>query len=57
MHHPHDQWFKALMEVWWEFVAEVELERAVHVPPQRIDLAFEPRARAPELGIVDRMAG
>lgn len=56
MHHPHDQWFKALMEVWWELVADVELERAVHVPPQRIDLAFEPRARAPELGIVDRMA-
>lgn len=56
MHHPRDRWFKALMEVWWELVAEVELERAVHVPAQRIDLAFEPRARAPELGIVDRMA-
>lgn len=39
-----------------ERVAAVELERAVHVPPQRIDLAYEPRARAPELGIVDRIA-
>lgn len=44
------------MEVWWELVATVELERAVHVPAQRIDLAFEPRVRVPELGIVDRMA-
>jgi hypothetical protein len=42
--------------VYWELVADVELERAVHVPPQRIDLAYEPRARAPELGIVDWMA-
>jgi hypothetical protein len=56
MHHPHDQWFKALMRVYWERVAAVELERAVHVPPQRIDLAYEPRARVPELGIVDRIA-
>jgi hypothetical protein len=56
MHHPHDQWFKALMRVYWELVADVELERAVHVPPQRIDLAYEPRARAPDLGIIDRMA-
>jgi hypothetical protein len=56
MHHPHDQRFKALMRVYWELVAHVQLERAVHVPAQRIDLAFQPRARAPELGIVDRMA-
>jgi hypothetical protein len=56
MHHPHDQRFKALMRVYWELVAHVQLERAVHVPAQRIDLAYQPRARAPELGIVDRMA-
>lgn len=56
MHHPHDQWFKALMRVYWERVAAVELERAVHVPPQRIDLAYEPRTRLPDLGIVDRIA-
>ena len=56
MHRPHDQWFKALMRVYWERVAAVELERAVHVPPQRIDLAYEPRTRVPELGIVDRIA-
>lgn len=57
MHHPHDQRFKALMAACLELVAEVE--RAVHVPPQRIDVAYEPRgdgAREPRLGLVDRMA-
>lgn len=58
MHHPHDQRFKALMASCLELIDEVELERAVHVPPQRIDVAFEPRSAepdAPELGLLAQM--
>lgn len=56
MHHPYDQLFKALMGACLDLSADVELERVVHVPPQRIDVAFEPRTRVPALGITDRMA-
>jgi hypothetical protein len=55
MHHRHDQAFKAMMDASLELVARVEPERVVHVPPQRIDVAYEPHGRAPELGIMDRM--
>jgi hypothetical protein len=55
MHHPHDQAFKATMGASLELVARVVPERVVHVAPQRIDVAYEPHARAPELGVLDRM--
>lgn len=57
MHHPHDQRFKAGFAVLMELIAEVELERAVHIAPPRIDATFEPRpgVRVPELGLLDRM--
>uniref|UniRef100_UPI003D1389F6 hypothetical protein n=1 Tax=Haliangium sp. TaxID=2663208 RepID=UPI003D1389F6 len=57
MHHPYDQRCKALLAAAFESVAEAEMERAVHVPPQRIDVAFEPKpgVRAPELGLLDRI--
>lgn len=38
-----------------ELVARVVPEQVVHVPPQRIDVAYEPNGRAPELGVLDRM--
>ncbi|WP_428261220.1 DUF4351 domain-containing protein [Haliangium sp.] len=58
MHHPHDQRFKALMASFLEPLGQVELERAVHLAPPRIDVAFEPTpgANAPELGLLARMA-
>lgn len=49
MHHPYDQCFKSVMNRRLERKARVALERAVHVPPQRIDVAYEPLA--PELGL------
>jgi hypothetical protein len=55
MHHPYDQAFKAAMGVSLELVARVVPEQVVHVAPQRIDVAYEPHARAPELGVLDRM--
>jgi hypothetical protein len=56
MHHPHDQLFKEMMDATLELMGKVEPERVVHVPPQRIDVAFEPHGRAPALGVLDRMA-
>jgi hypothetical protein len=56
MHHPHDQLFKEMMDATLELMGTVEPERVVHVPPQRIDVAFEPHGLAPELGVLDRMA-
>ena len=55
MHHPHDQRFKALVASCMDVAVDVELERSVHVPAQRIDVAYEPRARVPQLGAMDRM--
>jgi hypothetical protein len=56
MHHPHDQRFKALVAACMDLAVDVYLERSVHVAPQRIDVAYEPRARVPELGCMDRLA-
>lgn len=56
MHHPHDQRFKALVAACMGLAADVELERSVHVAPQRIDVAYEPRVRVPQLRCLDRMA-
>lgn len=59
MHHPYDQCFKSVMNRRLERRARVVLERAVHVPPQRIDVAYEPLAPASEpdlaLGVLGRM--
>jgi hypothetical protein len=55
MHHPHDQRFKALVAACMDLAVDVQLERSVHVAPQRIDVAYEPRARVPQLGCMDRM--
>jgi hypothetical protein len=59
MHHPYDQCFKSVMNRRLERRARVALERAVHVPPQRIDVTYEPLSPAPalglELGILGRM--
>lgn len=57
MHHPYDQFFKNVMRWCIEPEIEVELERAVHVPAQRIDLAYGERSSvpAPDLGLVGEM--
>jgi hypothetical protein len=55
IHHPYDQWFKALADACFELGAKITRERVVHVPAQRIDVAFEPRTRAPVLGVLDRL--
>ncbi len=36
-------------------MVELTLERVVHVPSQRIDVAYVPKARDPRLGVMDRM--
>jgi hypothetical protein len=51
VHHPYDQCFKSVMNRRLARRARVALERSVHVPPQRIDVAYEPLAPAPELGL------
>jgi hypothetical protein len=57
MHHPFDQFFKGVMGWCIAPESEVELERAVHVPVQRIDLAYSARSSVPvpDLGLVGEM--
>jgi hypothetical protein len=57
MHHPYDQFFKNAMRWCIEPEVKVELERAVHVPAQRIDLAYGERSSvsALDLGLVGEM--
>lgn len=57
MHHPFDQFFKGVMSWCIEPESEVELERVVHAPPQRIDLVYRCRSSVPvpDLGLVGEM--
>jgi hypothetical protein len=55
VHHPIDEYTKVMGDAVFSDAAEIEREHVVHVPPQRIDMTFEPRARVPFLGVVDRM--
>jgi len=57
MHHPYDQFFKSVMRWCIEPEIKVELELAVHMPAQRIDLAYGERSSvlAPDLGLVGEM--
>jgi hypothetical protein len=55
VHHPIDEYVKVMADACLSAGAEITREHVVHVPPQRIDVTFEPRARVPALGVVDRM--
>jgi hypothetical protein len=52
---PSDQLFKALASACLGLVGEVAIDQVVHVPPQRIDVTFEPRKRTPALGVLDHL--
>jgi hypothetical protein len=55
VHHPFDQMFKGMSSGCLGHMVELILERVVHVPAQRVDVAYVPRVRDPRLGVVDRM--
>jgi hypothetical protein len=55
IHHPFDQMFKGMSSGCLGHMVELILERVVHVPAQRIDVAYVPRVRDPRLGVMDRM--
>lgn len=55
IHHPYDQVFKDLWDGFLAHMVKLIRERVVHVPPQRIDVAYEPMMRDPTMGMLDRM--
>lgn len=55
VHHPIDQYVKVMADGCFSVGAEIKREHVVHVPPQRIDMTFEPRVRVPALGVLDRL--